>query len=70
MQLLLVEEEQIKSICIIWLNTKILTNGIHVVKRIHFFPPSLQTENTQYECTSCVLYFTLTLTTVFLELVF
>ena len=69
MQLLLVEEEQIKSICIIWLNIKVLTDGIHVVSRKHFFP-SLQTENAQYECISCVPYFTLRLTTVFSELVF
>jgi len=69
MQLLLVEEEQIKSVFIIWLNVKVLTNGIRMVKRIHFFP-SLQTENTQYECTNCVPDFTLRPTTVFSELVF
>jgi hypothetical protein len=69
MQLLLVEEKQIKFICIIWLNIKVLTDGIHVVNRIHFFP-SLKTENAQYECTSCVPYFTLGLTTVFTELIF
>jgi hypothetical protein len=47
MQLLLVGE-QIKSICIIWLNVTVLTNGIHMVKRIHFFP-SHQKENAQYD---------------------
>jgi len=69
MQLLLVEEEQIKSICIIWLNIKVLTDGIHVVSRKHFFP-SLQTENAQYECISCVPYFTLKMHNMNVSVVF